>query len=73
MKRDSFVIDSPANGGPRKRPAHRECNRRGGSALEVLEPIPKVVESKESVVIHCLAPEWYEGVLDVEARTSPCR
>jgi len=37
-----------------------------------LEPFRKVVESVESDVIHCGAPES-RRVLDVEARTSPCR
>ena len=39
---------------------------------EVSEPFRKVVESVESDVIHCGAPES-RRVLDVEARTSPCR
>jgi hypothetical protein len=34
---------------------------------QALEPIRKVVESRESDVIHCRAPESKQGVLDVEA------
>jgi hypothetical protein len=33
----------------------------------LLEPIQEVVESEESDVIHCRAPESKEGVLDVDA------
>jgi hypothetical protein len=49
------------------RPVCRLCAARAAPATGVLEPIQKVVESDESVVIPYSAPGFFGEVSDVEA------